>query len=441
MVRQPFAPQEMKTKTRMDNKMYWAIAALILVLSGCGKSGGDAAPAASAPVSGAAGAGGPPVSVSTVVVQKRDYDVQLEATGTVAALNSVDVKPQISSTVTSVHFKEGQFVKAGQLLFTLDSRTDETNVAKAQAQLQKDVAALADAQRQLVRSKELLAQNFVSQTALDATQTLVDAQHAAVEADRAALKAAQVGLSYTRIVAPSAGRAGMVNIFPGTLVQPATSTLVTITQLDPIAVSFNLPQRNLQDALQSLRAGGGKVAAELPEGRGTLAGKLSFVDNAVDAASGTVKVKAQFDNKDEKLWPGAFVGVKLSVQTIKDAIVVPQASIVQGARGRVVFVVEQGKAAMRPVELVYASGVDAVVTGVRPGDRVVLDGRQNLRPGASVLERPSDDAAGATGGKRRGAASAPAAAASQRERPASSVSAHEATESARLKAPLAKGTS
>ncbi|WP_161974627.1 efflux RND transporter periplasmic adaptor subunit [Piscinibacter terrae] len=430
----------------MDNKLLGACSALVCVamLSACGKGSGDGASSASAPASAAsgAGAGGPPVSVSTVVAQKRDFDVQLEATGTVAALNSVDVKPQVSSTVTAVHFKEGQFIKAGQLLFTLDSRSDETNVAKAQAQLQKDLASLADAQRQLVRSKELLAQNFVSQTAVDTNQTLADAQKAAVEADRAALKAAQVGLSYNRIVATGAGRAGVVNVFPGTLVQPSSATaMVTITQLDPIAVSFNLPQRNLQDALQSMRSGAGSVTAVLPEGRGTITGKLSFVDNSVDAGSGTVKVKAQFDNKDEKLWPGAFVVVKLAVQTIKDAIVVPQASIVQGARGRVVFVVDQGKVAMRPVEVVYAAGTDAVITGVRAGERVVVDGRQNVRPGASVIERPADGASGAAGGGRRrgGGASAPASGGSGAA--ASGVSAHEASDSARAVLPLTKSTS
>lgn len=399
----------------MDKKIVGACAALVvMVLSGCGKSGSPSGDV-SAAVSAASGAGVPPVSVSTVRAERRDYEVQLEATGTVTALNSVDVKPLVSSTITKVHFKEGDFVKAGQVLFTLDARSDETNVAKARAQLQKDLASLADAQRQLARSKELFVQNFVSQVAVDTNQTLVDAQKAVVESDRAAIKAAQVGLSYNRIVATSSGRAGTVNVFPGTLVQPSTTTaLVTITQLDPIAVSFNLPQRNLPDALQSLRAGGGNVVAVLPDGRGTLAGKLSFVDNSVDATSGTVKVKAQFDNKDEKLWPGAFVGVKLAVQTIKDAIVVPQATIVQGGRGKVVFVVEPGnKAAARSVEVVYSSGTDAVVTGVRPGDRVVLDGRQNLRPGSNVVERPADDAGGPAGvPARRGGASAPGSAGS-----------------------------
>lgn len=441
------APPTKRTKIRMDNKLLKACSALMCVvcvalLSACGKGSGESASAGSAPASAASGAsaGGPAVSVSTVVAQKRDFEVQLEATGTVTALNSVDVKPQVSSTVTAVHFKEGQFIKAGQLLFTLDSRADETNVAKAQAQLQKDLASLADAQRQLTRSKELLAQNFVSQTAVDSNQTLVDAQKAAVEADRAALKAAQVGLSYTRIVATSPGRAGVVNVFPGTLVQPTSAPLVTITQLDPIAVSFSLPQRNLQDALQSMRSGAGKVTAVLPEGRGTLSGRLSFVDNAVDASSGTVKVKAQFANKEEKLWPGAFVGVKLAVQTLKDAIVVPQASIVQGARGRVVFVVDQGKAAMRPVEVVYAAGTDAVITGVRAGERVVVDGRQNVRPGASVVERPADGASGAGGGRRRGGG-APSAAPGASGSGASGVSAHDASDPARTGLALIKASS
>ena len=354
-------------------------------------SSGSGAVAVSGPASAASG--GPAVSVSTVRAEKRDYPVMLEATGTVTALNSVDVKPQVSSVVTKVHIREGQFVKAGEPLFTLDARADEANVSKARAQMEKDLAGLADAQRQLTRSRELLAQNFVSQGAVDTNQALVDAQKAAVNADRAAVEAAKVGLSFSRIVTPSAGRAGAISVFPGSTVQPSSPPLVTITQLDPIAVAFNLPQRNLGDALQSLRSGGGKVTALLPENGGTLAGKLQFVDNAVDATSGTVRVKAIFDNKDQRLWPGAFVGVQLAVQTLKDAIVVPQAAIIQTARGKIVYVVETGgKAAVRPVEIVQAAATDAVVTGVQPGERVVVEGRQNLRPGVAVVERGNDAA-------------------------------------------------
>jgi RND family efflux transporter MFP subunit len=367
-------------------------------------------PGAGAPAaSGAAlGAGGAPVSVSSVRAQRRDVDVVLEATGTVTALNSVEVRPQISSVITQVHIREGQFVKKGQVLFTLDARNDEVNVTKARAQLAKDMAALADAQRQLARSRDLFAQNFISQGAVDTNQTLVESQQAVVAADRAAIEAAQVGLSYNRIVASSAGRAGAINVFPGTLVQPGGAALVTITQLDPIAVGFSLPQRNLGDALQSLRNGGGKVHALLPEGRDTVVGRLQFVDNAVDAGSGTVRAKAEFGNADEKLWPGAFVNVRLAVQTLKDATVIPQAAIIQAPRGKIVYVVDSAnKASPRPVEVTYPFGEEAVVTGVRPGERIVVEGRQNLRPGASVVERAPTEGSGRP---RRGAAGASGAA-------------------------------
>jgi len=373
------------------------------VLQGRGPSGSPgaagSASAAAAPASGASGAGGA-VSVSVVSAVQRDVDVQLQATGTVAALNSVDVKPQVASVVRSVNLRDGQFVKAGDLLFTLDARADEANLAKAQAQLLKDQAALADAQRQLARSRDLVAQGFVSQGAVDTNQALVESQQALVAADRAAIDAVRVNLSYSRIVAPAAGRAGAVSVSVGSYAQPSGAPLVTITQLDPIAVAFSLPQRHLADALASLQGGGATVLATLPEGRGTLTGKLQFVDNAVDAASGTVRVKAVFANREQALWPGAFVGVALTVQTLKGAIVVPQAAIVQSPQGRVVFVVEPGrKAAMRPVEIVQPIGADAVVTGLAAGDKVIVEGRQNVRPGTTVVER--DATASARG--RRGA--------------------------------------
>jgi len=378
-----------------------AVAGAVLVATACSKEPAtDAAvAAASAAASGAAsGAGsGGTISVTTVRAQKRDVDVMLETTGTVTALNSVDIRPQVSSVITKVNIREGQFVKAGDALFTLDARNDQVNLAKAQAQLAKDMAALADAQRQLARNRDLLAQNFISQGAVDTSQTLVESQQAVVTADRAAIEAAKVGLGYNRITAPAAGRAGAINVFAGTTVQPGASSLVTITQLDPIAVSFSLPQRNLNDALETMRAGGGKVLALLPEGRRELTGKLQFVDNAVDANSGTVKVKAQFDNAKEALWPGAFVTVRLAVRTLKDATVVPQAAVIQGPRGSIVYTIDaQNKAVARPIELVYASGLDAAITGVQPGEKVVVDGRQNLRTGAAVSERAASSARGAS---------------------------------------------
>jgi len=363
-------------------------------------------PASPGAVAGAAAASGPAVSVTTVRVQKRDVDVMLEATGTVQSINSVDVRPQIASVITKVNIKEGQFVRAGDPLFALDARNDEVNVAKAQAQLAKDQAALADAERQLARSQDLFKQNFISQGAIDTNQTLVDSSRAVVEADRAAISAAQVGLSYTRIVAPTAGRAGAINVYPGSLVQPTGNALVTITQLDPIAVGFSLPQRNLNDALTTLRSGGGTVTALIPDSGATMQGKLQFVDNVVDQSSGTVRVKAEFANKGERLWPGAFVTIRLAVQTLRGASVVPLAAIIQSPRGKIVYVVDAaGKAIARSVEVVYASGEDAAVTGVAPGERIVLEGRQNLRPGTIVVERAAPENS-APRGRRNGAASA-----------------------------------
>ena len=391
-----------------------AVVGAMWLATGCSKepqaaaAGAAAAPAASGAASlGGAGA----VSVSTVRAVQRDVDVVLEATGTVTALISVDIRPQLSSVITKIHIREGQYVKAGQPLFTLDARADEVNLAKARAQMAKDMASLADAQRQLQRSRDLLARNFISQGAVDTNQTLVDAQQAVVAADRAAIDAAQVALSYNRINAPSSGRAGAINVFAGSTVQPGGAALVSITQLDPIAVSFSLPQRNLGDALQTLRSGGGKVIAVLPEGRGTSTGKLQFVDNAVDANSGTVRVKAQFSNANEALWPGSFVGVRLAIQTLKDAIVVPQAAVIQGPRGSVVYAVDaDNKAVSRPVEVLYASGPDAVASGVRAGERIVLDGRQNLRPGVAVVELAGEQ--GAAGARRGSGAASGAASAS-----------------------------
>ena len=378
-----------------------------------------AAAAAAATGSAASVAGGPPISVTTVAVQKRDVDVMLDATGTVTALNSVDIRPQVASTITKVHIKEGQFVTAGQQLFTLDARNDEVNVTKAKAQLAKDLASLADAQRQLARSRDLMAQNFISQGAVDTNQTLVESQQAVVASDRAAIEAAQVGLSYNRIVAPAAGRAGAINVYAGSLVQPSGAPLVTITQLDPIAVAFSLPQRNLASVLATLRSGGGSVTALLPEASSMTTGRLLFVDNAVDAGSGTVRVKAEFANKDERLWPGAFVAVRLAVQTLKGASVVPQAAVIQGPRGKIVYVVDAAsKATPRAVEVVYASGEDAAVTGVRPGERIVVEGRQNLRPGATVVERAPAESG--SRGRRGVGASAPASAAAQGAPPAAS---------------------
>ena len=394
----------------MRKSTLWGILAVLSVVGAGawwwlqGRSSGAAAPVAAGASAPAAAASAPPVNVTTFTAERRDWPVLLSATGTVSALNTVEIRAQVSSVVAKVHIREGQFVKAGEVLFTLDSRADEANLAKAQAQLERDQASLADAQRQLARSRDLFNQKFVSQSAVDTNLTLVEGQRAAVSADRAAIAAASVSLSYNRIVAPASGRAGAINVFAGSYVQPSSASLVTITQLDPIAVSFTLPQRNLPDVLAALKTGNAPVQVELPDNPGTLTGRLQFVDNAVDASSGTVKAKAVFDNKDLRLWPGAYVNVGLSVQTMKGVIVIPQAAIIQGMNAKTVFVVgPDGKAALRKVEVLASAGNDAVVSGIEPAMKVIVEGKQNLRPGGLVRERAADGAAdGQGGGGRRG---------------------------------------
>lgn len=362
-----------------------------VLLAACGDKANPgattpAASGASAPGT-ASRASGVPVSVTTALAKKRNFEVALEAIGTVTPMSSVDVKPQTSSVVTRVHVKEGQFVKAGDLLFTLDTRPDEANVAKVRAQLSKDEAVLADAQRQLARSRDLLAKSFISQGALDTSQAQVDAQLANLLADRAAIDAAQLALSYNTVRASGAGRLGAVNVYPGTSVLANQTVLVTITQLDPINIGFSLPQRNLDAVLDGLKSGGAVVSAKLPDAKEAILGRLQFVDNAVDAATGTIKVKARFDNRDAKLWPGAFVKVSLVSDTLADVVVIPAAAVIQSARGPIVYVLENSKAVLRPVKIIASHGEDAAVTGIVAGNRVVLEGRQNLRPDTPVVER------------------------------------------------------
>ena len=384
-----------------------ATAAGVSAANASGPGGGASAPASSSAA---------PVSVTLVKAAARDFTMGLEASGTVTAQSSVDVKPQVSAQVLAVHVKEGQFVQRGQALFTLDARIDQANLKKSEAQLQKDEAGLADARRQLARSQDLLAKNFISQGAVDTAQANVDGQQAVVAADQAAIDALKAQLTYSRISASGAGRVGPIAVFPGSSVSPGGPALLTITQIDPIAVSFNLPQRNLPDALKALKSGSGVVSATLPDsavaGAQPLArkGQLSFVDSSVDAASGTVKVKALFANQDQALWPGAYVTVSMALQTLPGAIVVPQATIVQGARGTAVFVAGPGNlAALRPVKILASAGTEVVVSGLAAGERIVLDGRQNVRPGTPLIERATEAGRGASGARGGGGGGSAAA--------------------------------
>ncbi len=332
------------------------------------------------------------VTVSTAVVKQGDVPLEVSANGNVSALSTVEVRPQVSSTIRTVHIKEGQTVKPGDLLFSLDTRMDEANLAKAQAQLLRDQADLADARRILSRSKELLERNFISKSAVDTAQAKVDGFEATLRADQAAIEASRVAVSYGAIRATISGRTGVINVFPGSLVLPnSTVPMVTIAQVQPIAVTFTLPERQLAALREALTRGSVEVTALPNDGSKTpVAGKITFVDNTVDPQYGTIRVKAQFDNEAQRLWPGTYANVNAVVQILKGALSVPPQAVVTGPEGRFVYAVQaDNKVARVPVQVVTTTAAAAVIEGsqdLRPGTRVVVEGTQNLRPGSQVRE-------------------------------------------------------
>ena len=325
----------------------------------------------------------PPATVNVVAPLRQDVPVTLQANGTVTPINSVDLRPQTTSTIRKVHIKEGQFVKSGELMFSLDDRNEQANVSKAQAQIARDRATLADLERQYKRNQELVEQKFLAQSAIDTLRSQVEAQRALVASNQAALQGERVTASYGTIRAPMSGRVGAISVYPGSLVQPATS-LTTVTQLDPVNVAFTLPESALSDLLTAQRAGQVAVEAQ-PSGGKPVVGKLNFIDNTVDAAAGTIKVKAQFDNRDTSLWPGQYVSTRVTLRTLKDATVIPQAAIIINTRGTFVYVVGEGQTAKEaPVQRVHTFGDNAVVTGLTGSEKVITEGKQNLRPGGKV---------------------------------------------------------
>lgn len=325
----------------------------------------------------------PPATVNVVAPARQDVPVTLQANGTVTPVNSVDLRPQTTSTIRKVHIKEGQFVKSGELMFSLDDRNEQANVSKAQAQIARDRATLADLERQYKRNQELVAQKFLAQSAIDTLRSQVEAQRALVASNQAALQGERVTASYGTIRAPMSGRVGAIAVYPGSLVQPTTS-LTTVTQLDPVDVAFTLPESALSDLLSAQRAGQVTVEAQ-PSGGKPVAGKLNFIDNAVDAQAGTIKAKAQFDNRETSLWPGQYVTTRVTLRTLKDATVIPQAAIIINTRGTFVYVVGEGQTAKEvPVQRVYAFGDSAAVTGLTGSEKVITEGKQNMRPGGKV---------------------------------------------------------
>ncbi|MFA7281302.1 MAG: efflux RND transporter periplasmic adaptor subunit [Sterolibacterium sp.] len=343
------------------------------------------------------------VSVTTTLAQRQTQPIVLTASGYVVSLNSVEIHPQVSNIISRVHVKEGQFVKAGELLFTLDERTAQASLLKAEAQLAKDQSTLISLERQFARQKELRQQGFIAQNALDIVKGQYDAQLATVRQDQAALEGERVGLSFNTLRAPISGRVGAINVYPGSLVQPSSSTLVTITQLDPITVSFTLPEREVASLLTGAKTGNVSIEAFLPNSNWKRAGRLHFIDNAVDSQSGTIRVKGLFANADSSLWPGAYAGIRISVRELKDAVLIPLAAVVNAVDGTHVYTVSADATVQRrKIEILHGFDTRAAIRGLEGGERVVVDGTQNLRPGMKVREAGSDPNKPATESKPAG---------------------------------------
>ena len=365
----------------------FAVALLTVLLAACSGGEGKHDPKASqAP---------PAVPVIASQAAVKTVPVQMTAVGTVQPYVSVAVKARIDGQVEAVHFREGDTVRPGQRLFSLDPRPLQAQLAQAEANLAKDRAVLANARRQSERYADLLQRNFISREAYNQIRTTEATARATVEADAATVKNARVQLAYATIAAPIGGVAGRVLIQQGNMVKANdTNPMVVINQVTPIYVEFSLPEQNLDAVRQAM--GRGPVAVELANGPAP--GKLSFVDNTVDPATGMIRLRATFPNRERALWPGQFVNARVVLGEQRDALVVPAQAVQSGPEGPFVYVVKPDSTAeVRKVKPLRTVANDTVIgQGVAAGELVVIDGQSRLAPGARV--RTQDRLAGSAPG-------------------------------------------
>jgi multidrug efflux system membrane fusion protein len=337
----------------------------------------------------------PRVPVRTVAAQRIDLPVRLKAIGTVTPLNTVTVRSRVDGQLLRIAFEEGQLVERGQLLAEIDPVPYRIRLAQAEGDRLQAQARLDTARADLERTRELHARNLVTNQQLDVQQALVSEREGALAAAQAQVDDAKVQLAYTRVEAPIAGRVGIRRVDAGNLVRQSDATgLVVITQTRPIAVTFTIPEVELQAVLDPLRAGA-TLPVEAWDRSDThvlATGVLKTVDNQIDIATGTLRLKAEFPNDDHGLFPNQFVNVRMQVRTLPQALVIPAAAVQFGSRGTYVYIVDdQKKARVRDIVLGPADGVQQAVTkGLQPGDAVVLEGLDRLREGYSVV--PSSDA-------------------------------------------------
>jgi len=335
------------------------------------------------------GAFGGPTPVRVARVERGEFEVYAKALGTVTPLNTVNVRSRVAGELVEIHFEEGQRVKAGDLLAVIDPRAYEVALQQAEGTLQQNRALLQNAQLDLDRYRGLFADDSIAKQTLDTQQALVNQYNGTLAANQAAVNEAKLNLQFTKIRAPIDGRVGLRQLDQGNLVAANDTTpLVVITQTQPIAISFTLPEKELPPVISRFRRGEELSVQAWDRGERTLLGEgvLESLDNLIDTTTGTLKMKARFDNEAELLIPNQFVNARLRVETLPDAVLIPSAALQFGSRGNYAYVVgEDSKVELRVLEVGPSNGDrTVVVNGLNPGERIVMEGTDRLRDGSEV---------------------------------------------------------
>lgn len=366
----------------LRNLVVAALLACLFCLGGCEKR--SAAKSEPRPK----GEGGAPVSVPVTVapVQQRTTPVTVSSFGTVEACAEVEVKAQVTGILMQVHFTEGQMVKKGDRLLSIDPRQPQASLKMAQANLERDQAQLKNAEREAARQTELLQKGFASQDVYDQALTAVETLRAALNADKAAIENAALQLDYCSICSPVDGCTGRLLVHQGNLIKANDISVVSVRQIDPIYVSFWVQEQHLSAIRQHTAAGTLDVAVTLPgEDPEPVHGALSFIDNTVDPDNRTIHLRATFANQDRRLWPGQYVKVLLTIAQEPDSILVPSQAIQTGQNNQFVYVMKSDQTVeARTISTRRALGNETVVDGVKPGEVIVTDGQLRLVPGARI---------------------------------------------------------
>jgi len=333
------------------------------------------------------------ISVGVTSVQKRDVPYYLSGLGLVTAFNTVTVHTRVDGQIMKIHFREGQFVRAGDLLAEIDPRPYEVTLAQAQGQLAKDMASQKDAQVDLSRYQTLWQEGVIARQQVDTQQATVGQFDGAIQSDQAQISSAKLQLTYCRITSPIDGRVGLRLVDPGNIVHATDANgMLVITQVHPIAVVFTMPEDVLGQVVSQMKKGQLSVQAYSRDDKTKLAeGKLLTIDNQIDQTTGTIKLKSEFDNPDLLLWPNEFVNARLFLSERKDALIIPSAAIQNGAQGSFVYLVgSDNKAEVRPIQVDFAEGNTSVIRqGLAAGDQIVVDGAEKLQSGAEVTPHKS----------------------------------------------------